>query len=108
MKHPHTPTPWTIEISSSEDELLIFSAENCVASVPIWHDGDDDDTLRDLSHANAAFIVRACNAHDNLVTTLKLALEALNTARRFRVGDTDSYRIASRIDAALKAVEVAS
>jgi len=43
-------------------------------------------------------------AHDP-AAILKLALEALNTAPRFRVGDTDSYKIASRIDAALKAAE---
>jgi hypothetical protein len=29
------------------------------------------------------------------IDTLKLALRALNTAPRFRVGDTDSYKIAS-------------
>jgi len=75
--------------------------------VPLWKDDDDDSgTLRDQSQANAALIVRACNAHHDLVVTLKLALEALNTARRFRVNDTDSYAIASRIDAVLKKAEV--
>lgn len=38
-----------------------------------------------------------------LVAALKLAQEALNTAPRFRVGDTDSYKIASQVDAALSA-----
>ena len=106
MTVSHTPTPWSIEVSSSEDELLVFSDESCVASVPIWHDEDDVDTLHDQSYANAAFIVRACNAHRDLVASLTLALEALNTARRFRVNDTDSYAIASAIEAALKAAGV--
>ena len=106
MTVPHTPTPWSIEVSSSEDELLVFSDESCVASVPVWHDDDDEDTLRDQSYANAAFIVRACNTHGDFVAALKLALEALNTAPRFRVNDTDSYKIASAIEAALKKAEV--
>ena len=25
MTVPHTPTPWSTEVSSSEDELLVFS-----------------------------------------------------------------------------------
>lgn len=35
---------------------------------------------------------------------LRLALRALNTAERFRVGDTDSYSIAGFIEAELEEV----
>lgn len=38
-----------------------------------------------------------------LVAALKLAQRALNTAPSFRVGDTNSYRIAAQVDAALRA-----
>lgn len=40
-------------------------------------------------------------AAPELLAALTLALRALNTAPRFRVGDTDSYRIASVVDAAI-------
>ncbi len=106
MTQPNTPTPWHMEPSPFDNELLILSDESCVASVPLWEDDDDTGTLRAEAHANAALIVRACNAHHDLVAILKLALEALNTALRFRVNGTDSYAIAARIDAALKKAEV--
>ncbi|MGO9473876.1 MAG: hypothetical protein ACLPWS_10810 [Rhodomicrobium sp.] len=106
MTQRNTPTPWHMKPSPFDNELLILSDESCVASVPLWEDDNDTGTFRDQSYANAALIVRACNAHRDLVASLKLALEALNTARRFRVNDTDSYAIASRIDAALKKTEV--
>jgi hypothetical protein len=49
----------------------------------------------------AALAVRACDSHRVLIDTLDLALRALNTAPRFRVGDIDSYKIAARIEAVL-------
>jgi hypothetical protein len=36
-----------------------------------------------------------------LLAALRLAQRALNTAPRFRVGETDSYKIASIVDAAI-------
>jgi hypothetical protein len=40
-----------------------------------------------------------------LIDALSAALRALNTARRFKVGDTDSYAIAAQAGRALKAAE---
>jgi len=40
-----------------------------------------------------------------LIDVLKLALLALNTARRFKVDDTDSFAIASRINDVLRKAE---
>lgn len=40
-------------------------------------------------------------AAPELLAALTLARRALNAAPRFRVGDTDSYRIASVVDAAI-------
>lgn len=98
----HTPTPWSLLDAAFEDEILILSDETRVASIPVWNDDDDTSTLCDQSHANADFIVRACNAHDAFAATLRLALRALNTAPRFRVEATDSYKIASAIEQALR------
>jgi hypothetical protein len=36
-----------------------------------------------------------------LLAALRLAQRALNTAPRFRVGDTDSYKIAAQVDQAI-------
>jgi hypothetical protein len=48
-------------------------------------------------------LVRACQSgQSELIETLELALDALNTAPRFRVGATDSYAIASRVHTILK------
>ena len=41
-----------------------------------------------------------------LIAALRLAQQALNTAPRFRVGDTDSYQIAARVDTALAKVAI--
>ncbi len=94
----HTPAPYRLKSSSFDNEMLILSDETCVASVPLWQNEDEGDTLREQSIANAHFIARACNAYGNLTSSLKLALLALNTAPRFRVGETHSYAIATRIE----------
>ena len=52
-----------------------------------------------------AITVRATDHHRGLIDALKLALEALNTAPRFRVGDTDSYRIASHLEQVIRNAE---
>jgi len=108
MSQLRTPTEWTHNGSglifgqcSGDDDEAPF-----VADVIADRERAAFGILTDAEHANAAFIVRACNAHDGLVTALKQALEALNTAPRFRVNDADSYRIASHIEAALKLAEV--
>jgi hypothetical protein len=45
------------------------------------------------------------DAQTQLIVALRLALDALNMAPRFRVRHTDSYRIASAIKAALSQAE---
>lgn len=58
MSAQHTPTPWSVDRG-----LVIRDAEGkWVANV----DGGNDA----VSKTRAAFIVRACNAHDDLVEAL--------------------------------------
>jgi hypothetical protein len=103
---PHTPTPWSACTSELvPDEILVLADETCVASVPIWNDEDDDD-FADESRANADFIIRACNAHDDFVGLLRLALRAFNTKRCFRVADTNSYKIAAAIESVFQAASI--
>ena len=61
----HTPTPWTVEPGDSI--LKILSGGHRIADVgdaPYWQ------RFTAEHEANAAFIVRACNAHDALVAAL--------------------------------------
>ncbi len=108
MTTPHTPTPWYAddngliygEAANDQDEAPFIA--DVIASRECAAFGIMSDTER----ANVAFIVRACNAHDEFIGGLKLALQALNTAPRFRVGHDDSYGIASAIEAILRRAEV--
>lgn len=59
MIEQHTATPW------QQDEDWIVSG-----------DGNPVAAAHMNAEANAAFIVRACNAHDDLVRALRHAVEA--------------------------------
>lgn len=69
MPSEHTPGPWAL-----------FPNMHCVrqadgpgiamCSMRAWSD--------DVNAANAAFIVRACNAHDDLLIACQLALETID------------------------------
>jgi hypothetical protein len=63
--------------------------------VPRWQDEDGNDSAE--AEANAAIMTAA----PDLLAALRLAQTALNTARRFRVGETDSYKIAATVDNAI-------
>lgn len=52
-------------------------------------DGDDGG----MAQATAEFIVRACNAHDSLVETLRLAIETIEAHQAFwSLSDLDSMK----------------
>ena len=93
-KATHTPTPWQLcntrpdhPKTDPDNRLLIVpndpSLGASIAQMP--YNGDDD--LKIKSYANAAFIVRAVNAHEEL-------LAALKTAKAYMVpGDKTIYRV---------------
>src|SRR3954469_17415903 len=64
----HTPGPWTI----SSDPLEIADAHNYFAASVRGERPTDRDA------ANAAFIVTACNSHEDLLRELKVAVDALS------------------------------
>lgn len=71
----HTPLPWKAgELETSDGEIYIWTdaEDKFIASVK---DEDDDgqDTL-----ANAEFIVRACNCHEELLAACKAVAAALD------------------------------
>ena len=79
----HTPTPYMI--ASDTDPITIIRQERgCWYGEVIAHCGS---VKIPANHRHAAFIVRACNAHDELVKTLK-RVEAnltVDTATRFGI-----------------------
>lgn len=72
----HTATPWKLNAKYVRDEDCIYiESENADRSIgqtsavaTVFNDGDN-------AAANAAFIVRACNAHGDLVKALKSVAE---------------------------------
>ena len=60
----HTPGPWIVEGNMIRQPML---SKRRRIICPPDHDGIQD----------AAFIVRACNAHEDLVRALKLCVDAL-------------------------------
>lgn len=67
----HTPTPWNTGRNFS-GELGIWDKLDRA----ILHSGKDDIACAERE-ANAAFIVQACNAHEELLGALKTAIEVM-------------------------------
>lgn len=67
MSAEHTPTPWKVEKSG-----VIMDMHEAVVGTLLE---------RPTQSANAAFIVRAVNAHDDLVAALKEANKLCDSAR---------------------------
>ena len=94
----HSPAPWNYRVSENCPDVWEIVADFCespIAEVPRWQDEDGSDS--EEAEANAAITTTA----PELLAALLLAQGALNTAPRFRVGDTDSYKIASTVDKAI-------
>jgi hypothetical protein len=72
----HTPTPWLYEITSDHAPAFIYveNSDNDLAGIAIADCKAVDLTYAECD-ANAAFIVRACNAHDELVAALEQSKE---------------------------------
>ena len=70
MEQKHTPLPWYIEGSPTKVRADFGAARFRVTVA----DCAVDPTLIPQDHANAAFIVRAVNAHDALLGACKAAL----------------------------------
>lgn len=63
----HTPTPWMADgpmVSKAGTLICVADCEDLAKDMP-----DEE------AEANAAFIVRACNSHDALISVLKEYLE---------------------------------
>ena len=90
-------SPYTLQTAGVDDRELpafeIFDAEgNKVFDT-------NEGMPAEIQEANASLATAA----PALLEALLLAQRALNTAPRFREGETESYKIATRVDEAIKA-----
>jgi hypothetical protein len=96
----HTPTPWTAsEMTMSRRDWLTLNPHDGYAIQTVCRNSNvvaavwAEDGVEEKD--NAAFIVRACNAHDDLVATL-------TDARERMVGISPGMKaLIARTDAAL-------
>jgi len=75
----HTPTPWKLSLPDGDSRF--------VASIQIG-DKSLNDREQVLSNADAAFIVRAVNAHQELLDAAKEALEKLELIDQINFDET--------------------
>lgn len=80
----HTPTPWRLA-KSAVIEIRGVSQTPVVS----WSGFDDSNRTTAEHKANAAFIVRACNAHDDMVAALRRAEQFIVNAIEANVGPKD-------------------
>lgn len=75
MSVRHTPTPWLIDDDVfDEDEIEITSQDlldNSMGAIAAIQVGTFNDDVEARKRADAEFIVRAVNAHDDLVAALR-------------------------------------
>jgi hypothetical protein len=87
METKHTPTPWkAIRSSSFWDIDPVNRKDGDPHSIGNVCSSDPDDSTG-LQEANAAFIVKCVNAHDELVKALESALKNL----RHHSGDRPDF-----------------
>lgn len=72
MKQKHTPTPWA---KTESFQIVKPQGNTALELADICYVGDEA-----VAEANAEFIVRACNAHDELVEALQKCLESAHAA----------------------------
>ena len=87
-----TPGPWKTEGAQVLSDQCLYPVAICEGGTP------------DEGEANAAFIVRACNAHDDQVAALEAALTLVGRGSRNRASVTamEHDAVQRQIRAALK------
>ena len=77
MATSHTPGPWRLNlcdlwiIEDAKGRRVAEMRNDCGPTAPTRKANDERDSI---CRANAAFIVEACNSHDELLRACKLAL----------------------------------
>lgn len=95
----HTPTPYSVD-----EHLLALQAKHPngkVYDIAALHEGWTPDGKHSARQANAAFIVRACNSHDQLIGALEYVLRlGRGTSGRLILDGFDERHIKAVLDQA--------
>lgn len=97
----HTPTPWKVLIDS-RGEPNLWGADGILMGT-LYHDGISD--AKPIQLANAEFIVRACNNHDDLLAAMESCEREMSNA--YRKGLVDSLAPKAESSSFTQAVSVA-
>jgi hypothetical protein len=100
----HTPGPWDCDL----DYIVAPDPNGRYPDIYIAEIADSDDEGRVASPEQQIANRQLITAAPTMLESLLLAQAALNTAPRFRVGDTDSYQIAAAVDVAITMATVSS
>ncbi len=89
----------TTIIGNVDGEIIDGTTHHTYDFVARTLDDDDDSQSRSVAVANAAFIVRACNSHDAMLSALRDAVVECERSERL------SFRLQQRIRAAIAKAE---
>lgn len=108
----HTKTPWKLykaKLRPDISDVVIIEVQDRNGKSIIKWGGFDGQKNRD---ANAAFIVRACNSHDDLLAALRLCLPVMEVdaemshfLQGFARQENENDRVLARVKAAIEEVE---
>ena len=97
---PHTSTPWEF-FTSPEDETHIAAKDGGCTIARMGDRSFDPDCPRDVNEADAAFICRAANCHDELVELVTRFHLMHNAGNRDHTND--AWRVNARLAAEILA-----
>jgi hypothetical protein len=98
----HTPGPWDCDL----DYIVAPDPNGRHPDIYIAEIAHSDEEGRIASDDQQIANRRLITAAPEMLQALLLAQRALNTAPRFRVGDTDSYKIAVIVDDAVRTATI--
>lgn len=89
LKEKYTPTPWYIaggydEDGNRKEKICARQDSTIICEMEVWR-GE----ARQESEANAAFIVRAVNAHADLINALRWAKSFITACERFHPEESE-------------------
>jgi hypothetical protein len=98
-----SPTPWSYEYNP----YTLQRGDDAATELPAFEIFDAEqnkifDTNEDMPCEIQESNARLAASAPAILEALRLAQRALNTAPRFRVGDSDSYKIAAIVDEAIR------
>ena len=104
MSDKHTPTPWRVLHSGYPHVVVVTEKWDSEDGVLICYPGRHTSAADPEVQANAEFIVRACNSHEELLAAARSASLELTTVG-IGHGHTHSQDVVARLQAAIAKAE---